>query len=235
MSMLVLWDIDHTLIETRGLGRALSERAFLAATGTPLRKPAAVAGRTELDIMRGTLRCNGFEPTAARVAALADALVNAYEDACSELAARGRVLPGVVSALAELAGRPDIRQSVLTGNLRSVARIKLETFDLGGYFDLNGGAYGDDATDRSALVETARARARLATGTSFSGKRTVLIGDTPNDVHAALASGARVIAVATGKSEAATLRDAGADVVRPGVDAELLANLLQWVSEESAS
>ncbi|MGH3925866.1 MAG: haloacid dehalogenase, partial [Pseudonocardiaceae bacterium] len=72
---LVLWDIDHTLIETRGVGRAIYERAFLAATGRPLTNLATIAGRTELDIMRETLRLNGIEPTDVAVRALVDALI----------------------------------------------------------------------------------------------------------------------------------------------------------------
>lgn len=48
---LVLWDIDHPLIETRAVGRAICRRAFLAATGIPLAEFAPVSGRTEFDIM----------------------------------------------------------------------------------------------------------------------------------------------------------------------------------------
>ncbi|MGH3438568.1 MAG: HAD family hydrolase [Sciscionella sp.] len=230
--MLVLWDIDHTLIESRGVGRAMYQRAFLAATGKPLRELAAVAGRTELDIMRETLRSNGVEATADAVDRLAEELVAAYEDARPELVARGRPLPGVVSALATVPASADVHQSVLTGNLRQVARIKLEAFGLDKYLDLASGAYGDDAADRPALVGVARERARSNTGTSYAGQRTVLIGDTPNDVRAALASDARVIAVATGKSGEAALRQAGAEVVRTSVDAQLLRILVQWAREE---
>jgi len=73
--LLVLWDVDHTLIETRGVGHAIYDRAFPAATGKPLAKLASIAGRTELDIMTESLRINGIEPTARMVSRLADALV----------------------------------------------------------------------------------------------------------------------------------------------------------------
>jgi hypothetical protein len=70
----VLWDVDHTLIETRGVGRAIYFRAFPAATGKPLAELASVSGRTELDIMTETLRINGIEPTDGLVTKLADCL-----------------------------------------------------------------------------------------------------------------------------------------------------------------
>jgi phosphoglycolate phosphatase-like HAD superfamily hydrolase len=52
-------------------------------------------------------------------------------------------------------------------------------------------------------------------GTDFSGRRTVLIGDTPLDVEAALATGAQVVGVATGSFTAAELAAAGAEVILP--------------------
>jgi len=49
----------------------------------------------------------------------------------------------------------------------------------------------------------------------FAGRSTVVIGDTPLDVEAALVSGAVSVAVATGQFSEADLRAAGADVVLP--------------------
>jgi phosphoglycolate phosphatase-like HAD superfamily hydrolase len=206
----VLWDVDHTLIETRGVGRAIYERAFPAATGRPLAELATISGRTELDIMAESLRINGVEPTNKAVRQLAAALVQGYEDARDELCITGRALPDAELTLASLARRPGVYQSVLSGNLREVARIKLEVFGLDRYLDLAAGAYGDDAPERSKLVTIAQARVAERTGTTFTDDRTVLVGDTPNDVEAALTAGVRVIGIATGKSGVAELREAGA-------------------------
>jgi phosphoglycolate phosphatase-like HAD superfamily hydrolase len=114
------------------------------------------------------------------------------------------------------AGR--IHQSVLTGNIRSVAEVKLAALGLREWLDLCIGAYGDDHEDRTELVEVARRRAAAVHGASaaaFDGAATVVIGDTPLDIFAALAAGARAVGVATGSYSADDLAMAGADAVLP--------------------
>jgi phosphoglycolate phosphatase-like HAD superfamily hydrolase len=232
--MLVLWDVDHTLIETRGVGRAIYDRAFARAAGRPLDRLASISGRTELDIMIESLRINGVEPTQQMVDALADALVECYRNARDELGTVGRALPGARASLASLADEPVIHQSVLTGNLREVARIKLEVFDLARYLDLISGAYGDDDPDRSKLVTLAQQRAHERTRVSFGNDATVLIGDTPKDVEAGLTAGVHVIGVATGKSTAEELRTAGAhDVANNLVECTTI--LRRLASEQGAN
>lgn len=208
--LLVLWDVDHTLIETRGVGFAIYQRAFPAATGRPLNELAKISGRTELDIMRETLRVNGVEPTEDAVNELAAALIQGYEDAREELATTGRALPGAHDMLADLADNAAVFQTILTGNLRDVARIKLEVFGLDRYVDLTAGAYGDDHQERAELVAIAQQRTGRRTGTDFPNDATILVGDTPNDVTAGLTAGVRIIGVATGKTSLDELREAGA-------------------------
>lgn len=216
--LLVLWDVDHTLIETRGVGFAIYQRAFPVATGRALVELAKVSGRTELDIMRETLRINDVDPTDEAVDALAEALIQGYEDARTELSERGRALPGANDTLTKLAANETMFQTVLTGNLREVARIKLEVFGLDGFLDLAAGAYGDDHQERAELVTIAQERAGDRTGNEFGTTTTVLIGDTPNDVAAGLAAGVPAIGVATGKTSIAELRAAGATWAVASVD-----------------
>jgi phosphoglycolate phosphatase-like HAD superfamily hydrolase len=215
--VLVLWDVDHTLIETRGVGFAIYQRAFPAATGRPLDQLAQISGRTELDIMRETLRINGVEPTGHAVSKLATGLIDGYESARDELAATGRALPGAKATLEHLASQTHIHQGVLTGNLREVARIKLEVFALDRYLDLEASAYGDDHAERTELVAIAQARASARIGATFNNGNTVLIGDTPNDITAGATAGVRVIGVASGKSGIEELRQAGASTVVPNL------------------
>ncbi|MGH3549389.1 MAG: HAD family hydrolase [Pseudonocardiaceae bacterium] len=210
--ILVLWDIDHTLIEMRGVGQAIYERIFPAVTGKPFQQLAEVAGRTELVIMHDTLQLHDIEPTEQMMRRLATALVQAHEDARQEIATTGRALPGAKETLAALAADPRVHQAVLSGNLRDVSRIKLEVFGLDPYLDLASSAYGDDHTERPALVTIAQQRATEQMAIRFDNQHTILIGDTPKDVEAALTAGVRVIGVASGKSNEAELTKAGAPV-----------------------
>jgi phosphoglycolate phosphatase len=212
---LVLWDIDHTLIETRGVGTQVYAEAFAKVTGHPLEKMPELAGRTEPVIFREALKVNGVDPSEGLYNQFAAEQARGYADHLDELRARGRALPGAAEALRALSGRNDVLQSVLTGNTRPAAEIKLRAFDLDRYLDFDIGAYGTDDDTRANLVGVARQRAGKAHGVNFDDGATILIGDTPNDVAAAQASGAQIIAVATGKDTATSLAEAGARTVLP--------------------
>ncbi|HEY3732359.1 MAG TPA: haloacid dehalogenase-like hydrolase [Streptosporangiaceae bacterium] len=210
---LVLWDIDHTLIETGGVGSEVYAAAFHQVTGRPLEHMAELAGRTEPVIFRETLQQHHISDPDTIFNQFAAAQARGYTDRTEELRQRGRALPGAVEALQSLSADHGIVQSVLTGNTRESARIKLRAFGLDTHLDLDIGAYGTDNDERPSLVPIARHRATVVHHARFDGPATILIGDTPNDVTAALSSHARVIAVATGKDSTADLAAAGADTV----------------------
>jgi phosphoglycolate phosphatase len=212
-SPLVLWDIDHTLIETRGVGGQVYAEAFAKVTGRTLDKMPTLAGRTEPVIFRDALNVNGVEDREGLYAQFAAEQARGYAEHLDDLRNRGRALPGAAEALRTLSQRADVTQSVLTGNTRPSAEIKLKAFGLDEYLDFDIGAYGTDDDTRANLVGIARQRAKEAHGENYENGNTVLIGDTPNDVAAALDSGARIIAVATGNATANELAAAGADTV----------------------
>jgi phosphoglycolate phosphatase-like HAD superfamily hydrolase len=166
-------------------------------------------------IFREALKVNGVEPDEDLYDQFAAEQARGYAAHLDELRTRGRALPGAAEALRALSERNDVRQSVLTGNTRPSAEIKLRAFDLDRYLDFDIGAYGTNHEIRANLVDIARQRAEKAHGVDFDGGATVLLGDTPNDVAAAQARGARIIAVATGKDTAADLSAAGANAVLP--------------------
>lgn len=212
---LVLWDVDHTLIQTGGVGREAFADAFAAVTGMPMVEMAEVTGRTEPVIARETLELHGVAATPTVLDAFYGALADAYDARIDELRARGRALPGAREALRRCALSAVTVSGVVTGNVERVAVVKLVAFGLDELVDFAAGAYGSDDGDRARLVALAQERARAVYGVSFAGKATTVVGDTAFDVDAGLAAGARVVAVASGKHDPAALAAAGADIVLP--------------------
>jgi phosphoglycolate phosphatase-like HAD superfamily hydrolase len=221
---LVLWDIDYTLIDAGGLSRNLYGTVFAEMFGRELLTVAPMAGRTDRAIILETLTGMGVDDPGRHVAAFMLGLTAAAPAFGERVRARGCALPGATAALAAMSalasadGGPARRlivQSVLTGNIRPLAEAKLGALDLTRYLDLDAGAYGDAHENRPELVHLARRAASEAYGADFGGEATVLIGDTPLDVAAALATGARAVAVATGGFTAAELAAAGPHVMLP--------------------
>ncbi|MCF1511949.1 HAD family hydrolase [Streptomyces glomeratus] len=210
MPLIVLWDIDHTLIENSGVSKEIYAAAFEGVAGRAATRPARTEGRTDRLILAGMFRDHGMEPP--EWALIQPALVAAGAAREADLSRRGRALPGARKALAAVAAEPGMISSVLTGNIQANARVKLRAFGLDELVDIECGAYGADATDRADLVDVARRRVRAVYGTPAETP-VVLVGDTPRDVQAALDSGAHVIAVASGVHSADELREAGASIV----------------------
>ncbi len=210
---LILWDIDHTLIENGGVSKATYALAFELLVGrAPLARPAT-DGRTDFEIMHELLSANSIDTEKyVEIAQFEDVLVEAMELNAPQLPQRGRILPGVIEVLTALSAMPSIVQSVLTGNIVSNARAKLSAFNLDRWVDLDVGGYGSDDTTRANLVNASRRKVLKKHGTVFDQSSTIMIGDTPLDVKAAREGGARIIAVATGVYSVSQLIEAGADV-----------------------
>jgi phosphoglycolate phosphatase len=214
-ALLVLWDIDHTLIENNGVNKEIYALVFELLAGRRPEHLARTEGRTEPEIIRGMLARHGIEVTPEHVDRMPRALEGATRAYANQLRKRGCELPGARDALTALQATPGIIQSVLTGNIRPNAITKLAAFGLDAFIDFEAGAYGSDDEDRPRLVAVAQKRAAARHGTTFTAANTVLIGDTPRDVRAGTEGGARVVAVATGSDSLDALRAEGADTVLP--------------------
>jgi len=156
---LILWDIDGTLLYSGGV----AGEAMRAAMGQVYGRAAAAerhsyAGKTDQQIILETFA----ERPPADLLPLLELFTATYlrelDARRAEFLARGRVLDGVVAVLDALAAAPVV-QSLLTGNLLPVARIKLDLLGLTRYFDFDVGAFGSDHYIRANLVPIAAARA----------------------------------------------------------------------------
>ncbi|MEV6548043.1 HAD hydrolase-like protein [Streptomyces sp. NPDC051597] len=205
---LVLWDIDHTLIDTRGVGRELSAAAFEEATGVVMREQAKIDGITERVIFRETAKLHGIDVDDQAFDRFAEALAGQHVTRAADLRERGHALPGAAAALDALAAA-GVVQTVVSGNVRRAAEIKLAVFGLDRHIQWEAGAYGEDGEERADLVQLALERSGAQAADA------ILIGDTPADVTGAHAHKVLAVAVASGKSSEGELREAGADVVLP--------------------
>ena len=210
-----LFDIDGTLVDTGGAGlKALKEAAVerFGAEGPEL----DLAGSTDLGILAGMLEHFGYTESQEEYEKFFAFYLERLEWNLKQGGFDGRVLPGVVELLDQLADDFEVTVGLLTGNIAGGAAIKMRHFELDHHFDF--GAYGSDHANRNLLGPVALERASEFAGRSFSPEETLVIGDTPKDIACAHAMGSQCLAVATGRFSSEELRDAGADMVAAGLD-----------------
>jgi len=219
----VLWNIDLTLVDVARVSRDAYADAFQRVTGRPLVALPQIAGRSDSEIFFEALALNdaGPGPAADRADTENEELLYRYS---RELAAafgarldllpvRGRALPGAREAVAAVAGLPGVIQSVLTGTIRPNAAAKLRAFGMDEFFDFEIGGYGSEIYPKGAQLLRSRGRAAEKYGADIGAGATVYLADSGRDVEAARIGGARCVAVASGRSTAGELREAGADLV----------------------
>jgi len=188
----LLFDIDGTLVDAGGAGRRAIGRAAEALHGRPdLFDGVAFDGATDRAICRAALhRLPGAfgEPDI-------DRLLDAYVERLADEMPRTRydVYPGVHPCIEALARR-GVLLGLGTGNIERGARIKLARGDLNAPFPFGG--FGCDGEDRTQVLRAGLARAAALLG--HQPQDPWIVGDTPKDLAAARAVGARVVLVATG-------------------------------------
>lgn len=214
--VLILFDIDGTLVITAGAGlEALCEagRELYGSHFAP--KDVSPGGRVDPDIVSELLRVNDVTPTRTAI----ETMRERYLLHLDRLLADGRpltVLPGVRALIANLARRDGVDLGLLSGNFRQSAHLKLQHcgIDLEPFrVDAYGCDCDWDRPERRQLPPVAMNRHREATGRKLSGRKVVVVGDTPNDIDCARHHGLRSLAVATGWCSSAELAEAGADAV----------------------
>src|SRR5918912_113345 len=201
---ILLWDIDGTLMRS---ARVDSYKSYTAPVlervfGTAGRlAELSVSGMTDLQIAAEALRDEGFthEQIRARLAELCAHYCAELERITAAPAPPYLALPGAREALAATAAEPRYRNALLTGNVERAAFLKLRAVGLADFFQLPG-AYGDDSHDRRELPALAAARINQHLKLKLAPAQFIVVGDTPNDIACARHFGARVIAVATGRT-----------------------------------
>lgn len=192
---LLLFDIDGTLVWTRGAGREATRHAMLEVFGT--------CGVLDTHIFGGKTDWQ----TLTELLGMTEAEIQGYMPRYSEVMGRhmARVIgnypvvptPGGIELIATLRGRADVVLGIVTGNVPHAAPVKLSA---AGYdpAHFSVAAYGSERMLRDDLPALAVERAERLTGYRFAPRDVWVIGDTAADVSCARAINARVVAVKTG-------------------------------------
>ena len=209
--MLCLFDIDGTLIDTRGAGMASLRAACREVFGDD-GPPLDLGGATDLGLLETFGAHYGFDPADAT---MRERFFETYhrhlEHHLHAGAYPGFLIDGAADLIDALTNSGHAALGLLTGNSARGARLKVRRHGIDHHFPF--GAYGCDHADRNRLGPIALERAARHHGRPFDAASTWIIGDTPRDIACAKAIGARCLAVATGSFTTAELAAHAPDVV----------------------
>jgi phosphoglycolate phosphatase len=204
--VVVLFDVDETLVHTGGSGARSWKAAFdtLYGVAADIGEHSS-AGETDPQVVRAT-----FSAVLHRAPSDED-LGRLYAQYLLHLAddigiSEGyRLLPGAQELLVRLGGA-GVTLGLVSGAMEGAARTKLIPADLNRFFVF--GAYGSDSPDRAeltglAIEKAARLHAHLTPSQVY------VVGDTPHDMKATNATGAVSVGVASGHYSVEELAAAG--------------------------
>lgn len=238
--MLILFDIDATLIKTQGVGLLAMVEAGRSLFGPRFSAEGIdVSGRLDPLIIAEMLQNAGVAWDGPEGEANAAVLRRAYHSLLPTYLKPGvgRALPGVHELLNELELQSDRAAAgqaatlgVLTGNFAETGCLKLRACAIEpARFVIQ--VWGDESPARPAsrnqLPGVALARFHALHGSHADRARSTVIGDTPHDVACAKAHGLRCLGVATGQYSVAALEHAGAD--RAVQDLSDWREIAQWL------
>jgi phosphoglycolate phosphatase len=225
--LVVLWDVDGTLLRNGVNAGGLYGEAIELAAGRPLEHPVPrVHGKTDGQILWDALEANGL-PRELHTAASAELDRLSLERHLG--GSRREIAPGIVRAVTEFAARGFVN-ALLTGNSANRTRYKMEGAGLdAAAFAWDRSYFGDLAPVRSDLT--------LRAAADHAGHRLVVIGDTPADGIGASAAGIPFVGVATGAFTAGELRATEAVLVVDDLEAGLqpVLDYLDTLHAEGAS
>ncbi|MCA9304297.1 MAG: HAD hydrolase-like protein [Phycisphaerales bacterium] len=232
--MLILYDIDMTLLETRHIGiDCLHDAGRESFSPEFTIEGLNFGGCLDPDIIARMLVMNGLDPSEEHI----NILRRGYHERLTTAASEREIswaLPGAHELVRATRDHPmSFTLGLLTGNFPETGTIKLQRagFDMN---DFEVCVWGDDSPHhpptRSHLPPVGMQKFRAIKGREINPESVIIVGDTVHDVSCALDSGCTVLAVATGHATAEELRDAGAHrVIEDLTDTE---GILSWLTKQ---
>jgi phosphoglycolate phosphatase len=227
---LLLFDIDHTLLQSSRGHRVAFEEGFREVYGENITiEGLELGGMTDRQIIVELMRVQRVPERV--IQARLDQCIRTMEHRYAEVLKADElvVLPGVVDLLEALNRHSDVLMGLVTGNLETIAWGKMRKVGLAKYFKLGG--FGNEDVVRSRLVESAIQLAIRRHGFVVANN-VFVFGDTPKDVDAGHGARAIVVGVATGHFSKYDLKHAGADwIVDSLSEQEKIFDILDLKSE----
>ncbi|HEY3737525.1 MAG TPA: haloacid dehalogenase-like hydrolase [Jatrophihabitans sp.] len=206
----VLWDVDGTLLAPAGqVAELFLDAVELVCERRPIPDDVDLGGRMDPEIASLLVRSAGGRQS--QVATVISEFTRLADVNSTLVAASIHPLDGVLEVVRGLQQR-GVVQTVLTGNIETVARLKLDAAGLSAHLDADLGGFGDSAPHRvgAALVALQHL---LDSGWPGGARQCWIVGDTPRDAACAHELGISCALVATGRFSAAALGACGADLV----------------------
>jgi phosphoglycolate phosphatase-like HAD superfamily hydrolase len=196
--MLVLFDLDGTLMRGKGLGRPATQATIKEVFGLDVSLDTHhFGGKTDWFSLVELLTPHGIEHALiqAKLPDYMTAKVRHMEHLIKTIPMWA--LPGALETVEALRGRPHLTLGVLTGNVETTAIFKLRAvgFDPD-WFPVK--VFGHEAISRADLPPLALQRATALLDRIFSADEVWIVGDTLADIECAKVNGLRVAAVTTG-------------------------------------
>jgi phosphoglycolate phosphatase-like HAD superfamily hydrolase len=208
MQKLVLFDIDGTIMHNGGAGRDAMEHALQTVFGTKGSTAYRYDGKTDKQIVRELMQLEGHDDTwiDVRMEQVTQLYVETLQKTLAEDDRDIGMYEGVAALIDAVDARDDAVLGLLTGNIETGARLKLQAVGLDtNRFVIN--AFGSDHETRGELPAIACRRLRESLGIDIPGHDVIVIGDTPADIHCGRDIGARAIGVATGRYSVRELQE----------------------------
>jgi phosphoglycolate phosphatase-like HAD superfamily hydrolase len=196
---LLLFDIDGTLVLSKGAGREATARSLQEVFGTDAGvRSLPFGGKTDWQVLGEILPAYGFNDAdiRARLDDFQQAMARHLQAIIGTYAVEACI--GTHDVIAALGERTDILPGIVTGNVQTTAPIKLRAagFDPS-WFVI--GAYGSESARRNDLPPLALQRAIAYSGHAIAPENVIVIGDTVADIECTRAiPGAIAVAVCTG-------------------------------------
>ncbi|MDO8509369.1 MAG: HAD hydrolase-like protein [Nanoarchaeota archaeon] len=200
MNNLYLFDIDATLVNATKAHLTAYQNAYLEVFNKKVADETLYKrfGQAEKEIHLGVCKELGLSYTDSDLERIIkiweEGVINTINPQSVQL------LPGVRECLEYL--KPRDKLGVITGNLKRVGEVLLDSNNLADYFLIK--SYGDNAEQRVDILKNALSQAR---DKDYAFDNLIVIGDSPSDIKAGKLVNALTVGVATGYSSRDKLQE----------------------------